>query len=216
MLDLIEVTKRFDETPPALEDISFHMGRGEFVVLTGPNQAGKTTLLKLITMEETVTSGEIIFDQLSSRTIKKKQIPLLRRKIGRIYPDFRLINDLNIFDNIALCLRIGGGKENKVKNRVHQVMEKVGLSGKKGWFPGQLSAGEKQRAACARAIAHDPLLLLADEPTLNLDEKSSDEVLRWLQQINLLGTAVLHATRDFHPDQHNHIRTIKMEKGRLI
>ncbi len=216
MLELKAVTKIFDKTRVTLDRISFQIGKGEFLFLIGPNQAGKTTLLNLITLEEVPTSGEIIFDQFSSRTIRKRQMPLWRRRIGRIYPDFRLINDMNIFNNIALSLRVGGGKENKIKNRVHQVMAMVGLSGKEGWFPNQLSAGEKQKAACARAIAKDPLLLLADELILNLDEKGREEILKLLKQINLLGTAVLLATHDFSMGMNHQVRIIKMDQGKLV
>jgi cell division transport system ATP-binding protein len=216
LLELKQITKIFDKTRIALEGISFRMDKGEFVFLVGPNQAGKTTLLKLISLEEFPTQGEIVFDQFSSRTIKGKQIPLLRRKMGRIFPDFQLIDNMNTFDNIALSLRIGGVEEGKIKKQVHRVLEMVGFSSKDRCFPCQLSAGEKQKVACARAMVKEPLLLLADEPTLNLDQKSADEILGLLQQINILGTSILLATCDSQLRVGSHARIIRLDRGKLV
>ena len=216
MLKLKEVTKVFEKNLLALDKISFQMERGEFFYLVGPNQAGKTTLLRLLAFEENVTEGEIVFDDFDSRTIRKKEIPLRRRKMGRIFYDFRLINDINIFDNVALSLRILGRKENKIKDKVRQVLEMVSLLGKSGFYPHDLSAGEKQKVAIARAIAKDPLLLLADEPTLNLDEKSQEEILCLLKQVNLLGTAVLLATHDLSLCKDNSAKILRIEKGKLV
>jgi cell division transport system ATP-binding protein len=215
LLKLKEVTKIFDETQIALERIDFQLDKGEFMVLVGPNQAGKTTLLKLISLEEFPTCGEIVFDGLNSRTITRKQLPFLRRKMGMVFSDFPLIDDMNAFDNVALSLRIGGVKEGKVKRQVNRTMEMVELSGKGGCFPPQLSAGEKQKVVCARAMVKEPVLLLADEPTLNLDRRSSDEILNLLRQINILGTAVLLATCDSHLRAGCHHRTIRLERGKL-
>ncbi len=216
MLKLKEVIKVFDKDVLALDKISFQMGKGEFFFLVGPNQAGKTTLLRLIASEEKPTKGEIVFDEFNSRKIKKKQIPFLRRKMGRIFQDFRLINDMDVFDNVALSLRILGKREKKIKDKVHQILRMVGLCGKGRFFPYNLSSGEKQKVAIARAIVGDPLLLLADEPTLNLDEESTGEILKLLKHINLLGTTVLVATHDFRLCDGNPAKIIKIEKGKLI
>ena len=216
MLKLKEVTKVFDKNALALDKISFEMRRGEFVFLVGPNQAGKTALLRLIASEERPTDGEIVFDGFNSQRIKRGQIPLLRRKMGRIFQDFGLINDMDVFDNLALGLRILGRKEKKIKNKVYQSLEMVGLCGKVKFFPHQLSSGEKQKVAIARAIAKDPLLLLADEPTLNLDAESTDEILKLLKKINLLGTAVLVATHDLRLCDGNSAKIIRIEKGKLV
>lgn len=217
LLSLKEVTKVYDKRVLALDKISFQMGKGEFFFLVGSNQAGKTTLLRLIASEERPTKGEIVFDEFNSQKMKKKQIPLLRRKMGRIFQDFRLIDDMNIFDNIALSLRIVGRQENKIKDKVRQVLGMVDLSGKGKLFPQGLSSAEKQKAAIARAIVKDPLLLLADEPTLNLDEEGSDEILKLFKKINLFGTAVLVATHDFCLCKNNNTaKTIRIEKGKLI
>jgi len=216
LLELKQITKIYDKTRIALGGVNFRMDKGEFVSLVGPNRAGKTTLLKLISLEEIPTSGEIVFDRFSSRTIKKKQIPFLRRKMGRIFPDFQLIDDMNTFDNIALSLRIGGVEEGKIRKQVHRIMEMVGFSSKGRCFPHQLSAGEKQKVAFARAMVKEPLLLLADEPTLNLDQKSADEILGLLQQINILGTSILLATCDSQLRVGSHARIIRLDRGKLV
>ncbi len=216
MLALKEVTKVFDKNVLALDKISFQMEKGEFFFLIGPNRAGKTTLLRLIALEERPTDGEIVFDEFNSQKIKREQIPFLRRKMGRIFQDFRLINDMNVFDNVALSLRILGRKEERLKDKVYQALDLVGLSGKGRLFPSHLSSGEKQKVAIARAIVRDPLLLLADEPTLNLDEESADEILKLFKKINLFGTAVFVATRDFHLSNGNPAKIIRIKKGKLV
>ncbi|KPL00883.1 MAG: hypothetical protein AMJ91_02880 [candidate division Zixibacteria bacterium SM23_73_3] len=216
MLKLKEVTKVFEGNVLALDKISFQMGKGEFLFLVGSNQAGKTTLLRLIASEERPTKGEIVFEEFNSQRMKKKYVPLLRRKLGRIFQDFRLINHMDIFDNVALGLRIMGRQEKKTKDKVHQVLGMVGLSGKAKLFPPSLSSAEKQKVAIARAIVKVPPLLLADEPTLNLDEESSEGILKLIKKINLLGTAVLLATHDFRLYNNNQAKILKMEKGKLI
>jgi cell division transport system ATP-binding protein len=216
LLKLKEVTKVFDKKLVALDKISCQMEDEDFCFLVGPNKAGKTTLLRLIALEEKPSEGEIIFGEFSSRTVRRREIPFLRQKIGRIFSDFRLINDMDVFDNAALSLRICGRKESKIKNKVHRVLGMVGLSGKGRLFPNDLSAGEKQKVAIARAIASDPLLLLADEPTMNLDEESTDEILGLLKQINLLGTMILLATHDSRLCTNNSARIIKIENGKLV
>jgi cell division transport system ATP-binding protein len=216
LLELKEVTKIYEKNRAAVEGISLQVGKGEFVILAGSNQAGKTTLLKLISLEEFPTSGEIVFDRFSSLTIAKRKIPLLRRKMGRIFPDFRLIDEMNVFDNIALSLRIDGENERRAKRRVSQVMEWLELFRIDRCFPRQLSDGEKQRVACARAMVKEPMLLLADEPTLNLDRENSEVTWRLLRQINILGTAVLLTTCDSFPSSGNHARIIQLDKGKLV
>jgi cell division transport system ATP-binding protein len=219
LLKLDRVTKVFNSNVVALDDISFQMARGEFLLLVGPNQAGKTTLLKLIASEERPTEGTIFFDRFDSGNMKSDEIPLLRRKMGRIFPDFRLIEELNVLDNVALPLRILSRREKRIQARVREALQMVGMLRLGRRFPPGLSSAEKQKAAVARALAGSPLLLLADEPTMNLDEESADEILALLRDINLLGTAVLLATRpsrlcDDIPSIPS--RTLRMEKGRLL
>jgi cell division transport system ATP-binding protein len=216
LLKLHQVTKVFDGNVVALDDVSFRMVKGEFLLLAGPNRAGKTTLLRLIASEVRPTRGAILFDGYDSRTMKRKEIPFLRRKMGRIFPDFRLIDDLNVFDNVALSLRILGRRERRIKRRVPELLEMVGIPGASRRFPPFLSSAEKQKAAIARALAGDPLLLLADEPAMNLDEESADEILTLLREINLLGTAVLLATRHFRLWDGIVPKMLSLEKGGSI
>ena len=216
LLELHLVTKVFDGKVVALNGISFRMAKGEFLILAGPNKAGKTTLLGLIASEERPTEGAILFDRFDSRIMKRKEIPLLRRKMGRIFPDFRLMDHLNVFDNVALPLRILNKKEKLIKRRVPEVLERVGMLGASRRLPPSLSSAEKQKAAIARALAGDPLLLLADEPTTNLDEESADEIMTLLREVNLLGTAVLMAVR--HPRRcvGGRAEMLRIDEGKLI
>lgn len=216
LLELHQVTKVFDGKVVALNGISFQMAKGEFLILAGPNKAGKTTLLGLIASEDRPTEGAILFDRFDSRTMKRKETPLLRRKMGRIFSDFRLIDHLNVFDNVALSLRILNKKEKLIKSRVPEVLERVGMLGASRRFPPSLSSAEKQKAAIARALAGDPLLLLADEPTTNLDEESADEIMILLKEVNLLGTAVLMAARHARRCVGGRAEMLRMEKGKLI
>ncbi|UCB52085.1 MAG: ATP-binding cassette domain-containing protein [Candidatus Zixiibacteriota bacterium] len=216
LLTVQRVSKVFDGKVTALDQVSFQVAWGEFLLLVGPNQAGKTTLLRLIASEEKPTQGAILFQGFDSQTIKRKEIPLLRRKMGRIFPDSRLIDDLNVFDNVALSLRMLGRGERRIRRRVPELLEMVGIPATGMRFPPGLSSAEKQKAAIARALAGDPLLLLADEPTMNLDEESADEILMLLREANLLGTAVLLATRHVRLWDGMLPRMLRLEKGRPV
>lgn len=216
LLTVQRVSKIFDGNVAALQEVSFQMARGEFLLLVGPNRAGKTTLLRLIAWEEKPTQGVILFGEFDSRTMNRKGISLLRRKVGRIFPDFGLIDDLTVFDNVALPLRILGRRERRVRRRVPELLEMVGIPGSGRRLPPGLSSAEMQKAAIARALAGDPLLLLADEPTLNLDEESADEILALLREVNLLGTAVLLATRHFRPGNDILPRMLRLKRGRPV
>lgn len=216
LLEVRDVTKVFDKNILALDKVSFQMERGGFLFVVGPNQAGKTTLVRLIAAEERPTEGEIYFDGFQSRQIKKKHIPLLRRKMGRVFEDFKLINEMSVFDNVALSLRISGAKEKRIKDKVFQALGRVGLSGKSKLFPAGLSSAEKRKVGIARATVGDRLLLLADEPTSNLDEEGTAEILELLTRVNLLGTAVLLATSDFRLCDGRGGKIIRMEKGKVI
>jgi cell division transport system ATP-binding protein len=210
------VSKVFDGNIQALQEVSFQMARGEFLLLVGPNRAGKTTLLRLIAWEEKPTQGVILFGEFDSRTMNRKRISLLRRKVGRIFPDFGLMGDLTVFDNVALPLRIMGRRERRIRSRVGELLEMVGIPETSRRFPPGLSSAEIQKAAIARALAGDPLLLLADQPTMNLDEESADEILGLLREVNLLGTAVLLASRHFRPGNDFHPRMLGLKRGRPV
>jgi cell division transport system ATP-binding protein len=215
LLKLKEVSKIFDDNLVVLDRISFQIGKGEFVFLVGPNGAGKTTLLELIAGEKKPTEGVIQFDGFDSRKVKPKQIPPLRKKMGRIFQDFKLIKEMNVFDNVALSLRILGIKEKRIKNEVYQTLDQVGLLRMSRFHPDELSSGEKQKTAIARAMVKDPLLLLADEPTLNLDEDSTNEIMKLLKKVSLLGTAVLIATHSSRSFEGNEAKIIRIEEGKI-
>lgn len=216
MLKLNKVTKLFGEETVALENVSFHLSKGEFLSLVGPNQSGKTTLLKLIAAQERPTEGEIVFDQFSTREMKGKQIALMRRKLGLISRDFKLTDEASVFDNVALGLRILGKREKEIKPRVNQALDSVGLFAKSKTSPAQLSSAEQQKVAVVRAMVRHPLLLLADEPFLNMDEASAYEILKLLKRVNLLGTAVILASRKTLPNTLIRTRVMRMEKGRIL
>ncbi|MGB8658733.1 MAG: ATP-binding cassette domain-containing protein [Candidatus Zixiibacteriota bacterium] len=216
LLKLDQVTKVFGPSIVALDHVSFQMERGDFCFLLGPNGSGKTTFLKLPTLEERPSEGEVVCHGFSSRTIGKRQIPHLRRKLGWISPEFPLMDDMDVFDNVALSLRILSKREAQIKRQVGQVLEMVGLGGKGKILPGSLSSGDKQKAAIARAVVRSPWLLLADEPTTGLDQTNADEILGLFKKINLLGTGVLVATQDSRLCPQNGARIVKIDKGRLL
>ena len=216
MLELNKVTKLFKEGTVALENVSFKMSRGEFLHVVGPDRAGKTTLLKLIAARERPTGGEIVFDQLSSRKMRGKETALLRRKLGLIFQDFKLIEDASVFDNLALSLRVLGKATKEVRRQVNQALDMVGLFAKSRIQPARLTSGERQKVAIARAVVKRPLLLLADEPTQGLDAGDQDEMLNLLKRINLFGTAVLLTARNVPPPNGDGLGVIRMEQGKLI
>ena len=200
----------------ALRDVSFSMGKSEFVVLTGASGAGKTTLLKLLSFEQAPTTGEVRLEGYSSRTIKKRRLPYLRRRIGLVFQDFRLLRDRNVFENVAFVLRATGATSGGIQRRVMRALAAVGLSGRGTAMPGELSGGEQQRVGIARAIVNDPFVLLADEPTGNLDDAIKREIFRLLKKVSASGTAVLVATHDLGIAKEFRARTLVLDQGRLV
>jgi cell division transport system ATP-binding protein len=199
-----------------LENINLKVRPGEFLCLVGPSGAGKSTILKLIYMDIVPQSGHIVVEKYNSLSFKKRQLPYLRRKLGIIFQDFKLLNDRNVFDNIAFALEVTGAKRKDIKKKVLRVLADVGLSHKRNQMPLQLSGGEQQRVGIARALVNDPIILLADEPTGNLDPVATKDIVAILEKINVKGTAILMAT---HTDKlyiHPKRRIIKIEKGRMI
>jgi cell division transport system ATP-binding protein len=184
-------------TKQIFNSINLLVNPGEFVFIVGESGIGKTTLLKLIYMELFPNKGRVFFDEYSSGAMSKDEIPYLRRKIGIIFQDFKLLNDRNIFENIAIPLYISGEKKENIKKKVFEVSSKVGLLDKLNEMPYDLSGGEQQRVAIARALVHDPVLMIADEPTGNLDPFISLEIVKLLNEINMKGTSVLLATHNF-------------------
>ncbi len=191
----------------------FSIDRGEFVFLVGPSGAGKSTLLKLIIMAERPQSGVVEVGEFSSTMLKPGHIPLLRRQIGMVFQDFRLLQDRNVFENVAFSLRVIGKSGAYIKKRVLRVLADVGISHKRYQMPGNLSGGEQQRVAIARAIVNEPLIVLADEPTGNLDPDTAAEIMELLVKINIGGTAVLMATHNYHLVERTSFRVLKIEGG---
>jgi cell division transport system ATP-binding protein len=224
MIHFMHVTKTYAEGWKALDDVSFKIGKGEFVFLTGHSGAGKTTILKHIYMDERPDQDrggqvlvhlnqDLVFD---SKNTPDNRIQELRRKIGIVFQDFKLLNDRNVFENIALALRIVGTSSDKINAKVYEAMALVGMSHRRSAMPFTLSGGEQQRVAIARAMVHNPYILLADEPTGNLDPDNAQEVFQIFKEINARGTAILMATHNPGFYLNNSLRRLVLSHGRLV
>lgn len=196
LLDRVSKSYGRDSTAPALDQVSLHIESKEFVIVVGSSGAGKSTLMKLLTREEKPTSGKIIVGGIDYDRLKDKEIPTLRRKVGVVYQDFKLLRDKTVFENVAFALEIVGMSNREIKRTVPKVLDIVGLTDKTDHFPNELSGGERQRVAIARAIVRQPKILIADEPTGNLDPKHAWDVIKVLQKINKYGTTVLLTTHN--------------------
>ena len=214
MLEFNEVDFTY-EGDAILRSVTFEMKHGEFVFLIGKSGSGKSTLLQLIYFNLLPDSGEVQFEDYSSQLIKPSLLPLLRRKIGIIFQDFKLIEDRTIYENLAFVLETVNTPSKKIKKRILEVLGDVGLSHKIKSYPKELSGGEKQRVAIARAIINEPLLIVADEPTGNLDPDTSLEILGLLKKINNRGTAVLIATHNYDLLKKSTARIVQLENGNL-
>jgi cell division transport system ATP-binding protein len=179
------------------KDLNFKVNEGEFVFIAGQTGSGKSTLLRLIYMDIFPNRGKVIVGKFDSSKIKRKHIPYLRRRLGIVFQDFKLLEDRNVFENVALALHVTGAKKKEVNKKVLTALAEVGLSHKKNNMPEELSGGEQQRVAIARAIANEPFLILADEPTGNLDPDTSIEIIELLKKINLRGTSIIMATHNY-------------------
>ena len=216
MILLDRVTKTYGKvSKPALNRISVHISAGEFVILVGTSGAGKSTLLKLLTREEKPSSGKIVVGGIDYDTLRDKHIPLLRRKIGVVFQDFKLLPNRTVFENVAFALEIAGMTSREIKSTVPKVISLVGLEGKEKSFPHQLSGGERQRVAIARAVVRQPKILIADEPTGNLDPKHSWEIVRLLEKINKYGTTVLLTTHNIDIVNKLKRRVITIDHGKI-
>ncbi|MDR0398140.1 MAG: cell division ATP-binding protein FtsE [Candidatus Nomurabacteria bacterium] len=216
MILLDRITKSYDKkTKPAISRISLHVEPREFVILVGASGAGKSTLLKMLTREEKPDSGKIIVGGIDYDDLRDKQIPYLRQKLGVAFQDFKLLPTRTVFENVAFALEIVGMPNREIRNTVPKVIELVGLKGKEKNFPGELSGGERQRVAIARAVARQPKILMADEPTANLDPKTSWEIIRLLEKINSYGTTVLLATHSAEIVNKLKRRVILLEHGKI-
>ena len=216
MILLDRVTKNYGKSnKPALNRASIHVGAGEFVIIVGTSGAGKSTLLKLLTREEKPSSGKIVVGGIDYDNLKDKHIPLLRRKIGVVFQDFKLLPNRTVFENVAFALEIAGMTNREIKATVPKVIELVGLKGKEKHFPQQLSGGERQRVAIARAGVRQPKILIADEPTGNLDPKHSWDIVRLLEKINKYGTTVILTTHNVEIVNKLKRRVITIDHGKI-
>ncbi len=216
MIQLFHVTKEYPGDGPALQDVSLTIGKGEFVFLTGASGAGKSTLLKLIFCDEAATAGQLLLFGKNVAKISGAAIPFLRRNIGVVFQDFKLLANRTVAENVALPLEVRGLALKEIRRRVRGLLRSVGLEHRAGKFPPSLSGGEQQRVAVARALAPDPALLLADEPTGNLDPERTLEVMELLHGANARGTTVVVATHDRSLLERYKRRVVVLEAGRLL
>ena len=216
MIRFNNVTKHFSGHTNALSEITVEIKNGEFVFLIGPSGAGKTTFLRLLIREILATKGSIHIDEWDLSTLPVSQIYLLRRHVGTVFQDFKLLTDRTVFENVALGLEILGKKPQEVTGRVMDVLELVGLSDKRRQFPQELSAGESQRTGIARAIVGGPGILLADEPTGNLDPQTAWDILEILKEIQKIGTTIIMATHNVGIVNDMKQRTIALDRGRIV
>ena len=217
MIRFTKVSKQYPTgTEAALEDVSFHIGRAEFAFLTGHSGAGKTTLLKLMYAAERPTSGDVRVSGFATATLGRDEVPRLRRRLGIVFQDFRLLEDRTAAENVAFALEVTGARADVIPARVARVLDQVGLAMKADAFPRELSGGEQQRVAIARALVNEPPVLLADEPTGNLDERATRGVFQLLCDINAAGTVVVMATHDLDLVRHAGKRTLEMRDGRMV
>ena len=215
MIQLYRVTKYY-EGVPALREVSFTVEKGEFVFVTGPSGAGKSTLLKILFCAEHADEGRIVMQGINTFRLKASTIPYLRRNIGFVFQDYKLLPHRTISENIALALKVVGAPAGEIEQRVYQVLKKVGMENKRHLTPPKLSGGEQQKVAVARALVNEPQVLLADEPTGNLDPQSAQEVFRLFKDINMKGTTVLVATHDWETVRKMQRRIITMQAGMVI
>ncbi len=216
MIEFQNVYKTYDAGSHALQDVNLHIDDGEFAFIVGASGAGKSTFLKLIMREETPTSGEVIVNNYRLSRLKRKQVPYFRRTMGIVFQDFRLINTMTVYENVAFSLRVIGKGKREISRRVHHVLELMDLLGKSNRYPPALSGGEQQRVGLARALVNNPALIIADEPTGNVDPQMSRDIVELLTQINERGTTVLMVTHQHDlVHQFNH-RVITLEDGRIV
>ena len=216
LIEMKGVTKKYHRSTTALRDINVSINPGEFVYIVGPSGAGKSSFIKLLYREEKVSAGTLKVGEFNLTKMKKRQIPILRRSIGVVFQDYKLLPKKTVFENVAYAMQVIGEKPREIKKRVPEVLELVGLKHKMRSFPDQLSGGEQQRVAIARAIVNNPKVLIADEPTGNLDPEISWEIMQLLERINLQGTTVLMATHNKQIVDNLRHRVIAIEEGRIV
>ncbi len=216
MIRLTDVVKTYENGTDALQGISFEIQDGEFAFLVGPSGSGKSTIIKLLTGEVIPTSGRVMVNGFSMSIIAERQIPLVRRTIGVIFQDFRLIANKTVFENLALAMHAVGASRREIQTRIPYVLELVGLEGVEKRYPDELSGGEQQRVAIARALVNNPSTIVADEPTGNLDPARSLEIMTLLERINALGTTVIVVTHEKGLVNQFEKRVIMLDEGRIV
>jgi len=216
MIRFTRVTKSYPRTGTAVQDVSLSVSKGEFVFLTGASGAGKTSLLKMVYMEERPTSGEVRVSGTSSATATPRDVAKLRRKLGIVFQDFRLLDDKTVEQNVSFALEVIGAPASFIGGKVGRVLTQVGLAAKGRAYPKELSGGEQQRVAIARALVNDPFALIADEPTGNLDDRATRGIFQLLREINAAGTAIMMATHNLELIRRNEYRTVEMNRGQIV
>ena len=216
MIEFTDVVKTYEPGTRAVDGVSMRIDDGEFVFLVGPSGSGKSTVIKLLTAELRATEGSIMVNGFVLDKIKTRAVPYLRRTLGVIFQDFRLIENKSVYDNVAFAMRVIGASENEIKKRVPYVLELVGLENKGRRLPHELSGGEQQRVAIARALVNNPSMIIADEPTGNLDPARSLEIMMLLEQINALGTTVMVVTHEKELVNRFTKRVIVINEGKIV
>lgn len=216
MIKLEHVSKSYSEGIPALNDVNLEIRDGEFVFIVGDSGSGKSTFIKLLLKELDATEGTVIINGKNLGRIRRRQIPKFRRKIGVVFQDFRLLKDRNVYENVAFAQKVIGAKNSRIRRKVPQMLSMVGLAAKYRSFPKELSGGEQQRVAIARALINEPNILLADEPTGNLDNNNAWEVMRLLDEINQKGTTVVVVTHNMEIVKVMRKRVITIKKGVVV
>ena len=216
MIEFTDVVKSYEQGNKALNGVSMQIEDGEFVFLVGPSGSGKSTIIKLITGELKPTSGTVHVNGYSLERIRKREIPFLRRTVGVVFQDFRLIDNMTVYENVAFAMRVIGAKESEIKERVPYVLDLVGLENKTNRRPGELSGGEQQRLAIARALVNNPSTIIADEPPGNLDPARALEIMELLQEINNLGTTLLVVTHAQNLVNQFGNRVISLDEGLIV
>ena len=216
MIEFTDVEKTYDQGNKALNGVTMQIEDGEFCFLVGPSGSGKSTIIKLITGELKPTSGTVHVNGYSLERIRKREIPYLRRTVGVVFQDYRLISKMTVYENVAFAMRVVGAKEKEIRERVPYVLELVGLEGKANRHPNEMSGGEQQRLAIARALVNNPSMIIADEPTGNLDPERSFEIMALLQEINNLGTTMLVVTHDHKLVELFGKRVIAIDDGLVV
>ena len=216
MIEFRNVSKVYNKNVKALTNVNINIDKGEFVFLVGPSGAGKSTFIKMLLKEVEPSTGNIVMGNEDLSKIKRRQIPYHRRKIGMVFQDFRLIPTLNVYENVAFAMRVVGASPKEIRKRVPMVLSLVGLSNKYKMFPTELSGGEQQRVSIARAIVNNPKVLIADEPTGNLDPETANEIMGLLEDINRAGTTILMATHAKDIVDNMQKRVIAIDKGMIV